>query len=59
METLHHPMNPMREAGRGDGLKRSVNSLKNVRIGIFSAEDGGIGLEEDLEEDSDEDVFAG
>ena len=52
-------MNPMREAGRGDGLKRSVNSSKNVRIGIFSAEDGGIGLEEDFEEDSDKDVFAG
>lgn len=59
MATLHHPMNPMREAGRGDGLKRSVNSLKNVRIGIFSAEDGGIGLEEDFEEDSDKDLFAG
>ena len=59
MATLHHPMNPMKEAGRGDGPKRNVNCLRNVRIWIFSVEDVGIGLEEDFEEDIDEDVFAG
>jgi hypothetical protein len=59
MPTLHHQINPIKEAEREDGHQKNVNSLRNVRIGLFSAQDWGRGLEEDIEDDLDEDLFAG